>query len=231
MAKIRILIVDDEVSILKLLRVSLEDAGYEVVSAIDGVDAIDKMEGALPHLVILDVTMPRMDGFEVCRRVREWSNVPIIILPARSDKADILKAFNLGADDYVLKPFSVDELNARVKAVLRRNGTGDETAVPPVFTSGNLSIDFAGRQVSVAGNRVDLTPTEFSLLKELTLNSGKVLTYAYLLGKVWGPEYKDEREYLHVFIARLRAKLEGAPSEPKRIVTVSGVGYQFLATS
>ena len=227
MPKTRILVADDEISILKLLGASLKDSGYDIVAAVDGQDAVDKFERESPNLVISDITMPRMDGFELCRRIREWSNVPIIMLTARAEQQDILKAFNLGADDYLIKPFSVDELNARVKAVLRRSGTGDESAGQPVFTSGKLNIDFAARQVSVAGKRIELTPTEYSLLKELTLNSGKVLTYTHLLSRVWGTEYRDEREYLHVFIARLRSKLESAQGS-KHITTVSGVGYQFV---
>lgn len=226
MSKIRILTADDEVSILKLLRASLEEAGYEVTSAIDGIEALAKLDGFLPNLVLLDINMPKMDGFEVCRRIREWSNVSIIMLTARADQSDIIKAFNLGADDYLIKPFSVGELLARVKAVLRRSGTGDDSAAHPAFSSGDLSIDFIGRQVTLSGKKVEFTPTEYSLLKELAVNAGKVLTYTHLLSKVWGPEYRDEREYLHVFIARLRAKVENNRGQ-KRIATVSGVGYQF----
>ena len=227
MNKTRILVVDDELSIIKFLRANLESKGYEVLTAINGAEALQTFEMELPDLVILDIMMPKMDGFEVCRRLREWSQTPIIMLSARGDESDKVKCLDLGADDYITKPFGKDELIARVRAVTRRTETAASMPTQPSFTSGDLEISFAQRRVTVAGKEVKLTPTEYTLLQEFVLNAGKVLTHTHLLNKVWGPEYSEEREYLHVFVRRLRAKLEPAPTNPRYIVTVPGVGYQF----
>jgi len=227
MAKTRILIVDDEISIIKFLRANLLEKGYEVLASMNGVEALETFEKELPDLVVLDIMMPRMDGFEVCRRIREWSQVPIIMLSAIGSEEDKVRCLNLGADDYVTKPFGKDELIARVNAVMRRTTSVAAVPAQPSFARGNLQINFAQRKVTVAGKEVKFTPTEYRLLQELVLNAGKVLTHTHLLNKVWGPEYRDEREYLHVFIPRLRAKLEDDPANPEYIVTVSGVGYQF----
>ena len=227
MNKTRILVVDDELSIIKFLRANLESKGYEVLTAINGAEALQTFEMELPDLVILDIMMPKMDGFEVCRRLREWSQIPIIMLSARGDESDKVKCLDLGADDYITKPFGKDELIARVRAVTRRTETAASMPTQPSFTSGDLEISFAQRRVTVAGKEVKLTPTEYTLLQEFVLNAGKVLTHTHLLNKVWGPEYSEEREYLHVFVRRLRAKLEPAPTNPRYIVTVPGVGYQF----
>jgi len=228
--KKRILIVDDELSILKFLRSNLEDSGYEVTSAANGEEALNTIERELPDLIILDVMMPKMDGFEVCRRLREWSQIPIIMLSARGDERDKVQCLDLGADDYIVKPFGSNELIARVSAVLRRTKTAITSPAKSSITSGDLVMNFAKRQVTRAGEDVKLTPTEYALLQELTVNSGKVLTHTHLLNKVWGPEYRDEREYLHVFVRRLRSKLEADPNNPTYILTVSGVGYQFVDT-
>ena len=225
--KRRILTVDDELSILKFLRSNLEDRGYTVISATNGEEAINIVERELPDLIILDVMMPKMDGFEVCRRLREWSQIPIIMLSARSDESDKVQCLDLGADDYIVKPFSANELVARVSAVLRRTKAASTLPAKSVITRGDLVINLAQRKVTRAGQDIKLTPTEYALLQELAVNSGKVLTHTLLLNKVWGPEYRDEREYLHVFIRRLRAKLEPDPNKPRYITTVSGVGYQF----
>ena len=230
MKKTRILVVDDELSIIKFLRANLEASGYEVLAAMDGAEALQTFEIELPDLVVLDIMMPKMDGFEVCRRLREWSQVPIIMLSARGDVSDKVKCLDLGADDYITKPFGAGELIARVSAVLRRTESAAAVPTQPSFSSGDLEINFAQRKVTIAGKEVKLTPTEYSLLQEFVLNAGKVLTHTHLLSKVWGPEYRDEREYLHVFIPRLRAKLEADPTNPKYIVTISGVGYQFTNT-
>ena len=225
--KERILIVDDELSILKFVRSNLEDRGYVVASATNGEEALHIIGRELPDLIILDVMMPKMDGFEVCRSLREWSQIPIIMLSARGDEKDKVKCLDLGADDYIVKPFGANELMARVSAVLRRTKTAGISVTKSVITSGDLVINFAKRQVTRTGMEVKLTPTEYALLQELALNAGKVLTHTQLLNKVWGPEYRDEREYLHVFVRRLRAKLESDPNHPRYILTVSGVGYQF----
>jgi len=230
MNKTRILVVDDELSIIKFLRANLESKGYEVLTAINGAEALQTFEMELPDLVILDIMMPKMDGFEVCRRLREWSQTPIIMLSARGDESDKVKCLDLGADDYITKPFGASELIARVRAVLRRTEAATTIPTRPSFTSGDLEINFAQRQVTVAGKEVKLTPTEYSLLQEFVLNAGKVLTHTHLLNKVWGLEYREDTQYLHVFVRRLRAKLEPDPRNPRYIVTVPGVGYQFKDT-
>lgn len=227
MDKTRILVVDDELSIIKLLRANLEAGGYEVLAAMNGSEALQKFEIELPDLVILDIMMPKMDGFEVCCRLREWSRVPLIMLSARHDENDKVKCLNLGADDYITKPFGKDELIARVRAVMRRTEPSAAVSSQPSFSTSDLEINFAKRQVTIAGTEVRLTRTEYKLLQELVLNAGKVLTHTQLLHKVWGPEYYDDTQYLHVFVGRLRAKLEADPTNPRYIVTVPGVGYQF----
>jgi len=231
MVKTRILVVDDELSIIKFLRANLEAKGYKVLAAVDGTEALQTFEMELPDLVILDIMMPKIDGFEVCRRLREWSPIPIIMLSARGDESDKVKCLDLGADDYITKPFGAGELIARVKAVLRRTEAAASIPTQPSFTSGDLQINFVKRQVTVAGKEVKMTPTEYSLLQEFVLNAGKVLTHTYLLNKVWGPDYREEREYLHVFVRRLRAKLEPDPTNPEYIMTLPGVGYQFKHTA
>jgi two-component system KDP operon response regulator KdpE len=227
MTKDRILVVDDELSIVKFLRANLETRGYHVLAAMDGEEALSIFERELPDLVILDVMMPRMNGFEVCQRLREWSQTPIIMLSARGDEKDKVKCLDLGADDYITKPFGASELIARVSAVLRRSEKANSAPVQPAFVSDELKINFAQRQVTIDGQEVRLTPIEFALLQELALNAGKVLTHVHLLGRVWGPEYRDEREYLHVFVRRLRKKLETDRIKCRCIVTVPGIGYQL----
>ena len=229
MAKTRILAVDDEPSIRKYLRANLEDNGYEIHTAVDGPDAIKVFEMELPDLVILDIIMPGMDGFEVCRRIREWSQTPIIMLSARGSVDDKVECLDAGADDYMTKPFGARELVARVRAVLRRVDAGQAASVQPSFSSGDLTVNFAARRVTIDGREVKLTPTEYSLLQELVLNADKVLTHDHLLSRVWGPEYRDEREYLRVYAGRLRVKLETDPASPIHIINVPGVGYSFVS--
>jgi len=229
--KTRILVVDDELSIIKFLRANLVDKRYEVLAAMNGIEALEIFEKELPDLMILDIMMPKMDGFEVCRRLREWSQVPIIMLSARGDESDKVKCLDLGADDYITKPFGASELIARVKAVMRRTKTAATIPTQPSFTSGDLQINFVKRQVTVAGKDVKLTPTEYNLLQEFVLNAEKVLTHTHLLNKVWGLEYREDTQYLHVFVRRLRAKLEPDPKNPRHILTVPGVGYQFQDTA
>jgi two-component system KDP operon response regulator KdpE len=231
MNKTRILVVDDELSIIKLLRANLETKGYEVLAAMDGAEALQVIEKELPDLIILDIMMPKIDGFEVCRRIREWSQIPIIMLSARHNVEEKAKCLNSGADDYITKPFGVNELIARVKAILRRTKEAGTIPTAPSFTSGDLKINFVERRVTVAGREVRLTPTEYNLLQALVLNAGKVFPHTTLLSKVWGPEYSGEREYLRVFIGRLRKELETDARNPKYIITVPGVGYQFQAVA
>ena len=230
MVKKRVLVVDDELNIIKFLRSNLESKDYEVLTAMNGAEALNVFEKELPDIVLLDIMMPKVDGFEVCRRLREWTQTPIIMLSARADERDKVKCLDLGADDYITKPFGANELVARVNAVLRRSEAGSSQPARPSFTSGELTVNFANRQVVVAGDEIKLTPTEYSLLQEFVINAGKVLTHTYLLNKVWGPEYGEETEYLHVFTRRLRLKLEFDPADPKYILTVPGIGYQFRGT-
>jgi len=223
----RVLVVDDDLAIIKFLRANLKARDYETLTAMDGAEAIEVIERELPDLIILDIMMPKMDGFEVCQRLREWSQVPIIMLSARGDEKDKVTCLELGADDYLTKPFSIKELMSRIKAVLRRTEAIGTTPTQPSFTAGALEINFAQRRVTVTGKEVKLTPTEFSLLQELVLNAGKVLTHTHLLNKVWGMEYREEREYLRVFIRRLRAKLGRDSTAPQHIINVPAVGYKF----
>ena len=222
-----ILIVDDELSILKYLRANLEAEGYKVLTALNGVQALQTLEAEMPDLVVLDIMMPGMDGLEVCRRLREWSQLPIIMLSAIANEKDKVQCLDLGADDYITKPFGKDEFIARVRAVMRRAEVTSPAPTIPSVKNDNLEINFSKRKITVKGKEVALTSTEYALLQELALNAGKVLTYTHLLRKVWGPDYAEEREYLHVFINRLRAKLEADPKKPRLITTVSGVGYRF----
>ncbi|NLE08465.1 MAG: response regulator transcription factor [Dehalococcoidales bacterium] len=229
--KYHVLVVDDEISIVKLLKSNLESEGYKVSAALSGDDALKLFEAGNHDLLILDINMPGINGFDVCRTIREWSNVPIILLSARVSADDKVTGLNLGADDYITKPFVKKELTARVKAVLRRTQEYGTKTKLPVFTEGALKIDCHQRRVTVEGTEVKLTPTEYNLLQELAVNAGKTLTHAHLLTKVWGAEYKDERDYLYVFIPRLRAKLGDNPENPQYVKTVSGIGYQFAGHS
>ncbi len=183
-------------------------------------------ERVLPDVIVLDVNMPRMDGLEACHRIREWADMPIIILSVRGDEKDKVRALDEGADDYVTKPFGIEELLARIRVALRRS-TG-LTIAAPVFTAGDLEVDLSKRVVKRRGQIVKLTRTEYGLLAYLVSNSGKVLTHRELLHNVWGPEYGEEREYVRVFIAQLRRKIEDDPSNPRFIVTESRIGYRFV---
>lgn len=229
MNKTRILVADDEPSTLKLLRANLETQGYKVFTAINGAEALRIVEMEQPSLVILDIMMPVINGIEVCRRMREWSQVPIIMLSVMDNEISKVKCLDLGADDYITKPFGTGELMGRVRAVLRRTETTAPTPIQSSFTSGNLEVNFTQRQVTVGGKEVRLTPTEYALLQLLVLNVGKVLTHTLLLNKVWGSEYSGERQYLHVFVRRLRTKLESHPANPTYLVTIPGIGYRFKA--
>lgn len=221
----KILVVDDEVPLLRLLRVNLEASGYEVLVATDGAKAVEVAAREQPHLVLLDVLMPEMDGFEACRRIREFSQVPIIMLTAKAREQDKLTGFEAGADDYLTKPFSVKELLARIKAVLRRGQTNGRNGGYPTLQVGGLCIDRSRHRVSVQGREVRLTPTEFKLLSELAAEAGKVVSHRDLLRRVWGPEYGDEVEYLRVYVSHLRRKIEPDPDHPQYLLTVPGVGY------
>ena len=230
MVKTRILVVDDEVNILKYMRANLEASGYQVLTAGDGLEALQTFERELPDLVILDLRMPKMDGFEVCRRIREWSQAPIIVLTALGSQEDKIKCFDLGADDYVTKPFSKNELLARVKALLRRTTLWDERPEPALH-SHDLVIDFAQHRVTMGSQDVKLTATEHKLLSYLARNAGRVITPEQILEKVWSDEYVGETHLLQVAMARLRQKLGDDAKEPRFIVTRIGIGYMFLKPS
>lgn len=223
----RILVVDDDPAIIKFVRANLKADDYDTLAALDGAEAIEVVEREMPDLVILDIMLPRMDGFDVLRRLREWTQIPIIVLSARGDAADKVKCLDLGADDYLSKPFSLEELLARVRAVFRRTEAAGKPATKPSLKFGILEINFAQRSATVAQKEAKLTPTEYALLKELVLNKDKVLTHLQLLSRVWGPEYRDEKDYLHTFVRRIRAKIEPDPATPRYIISVPGVGYQF----
>ena len=223
--KTKVLVVDDEPKIRMFVRANLEARGYEVHIAQDGVEAMEMAGRILPDLIVLDVNMPRMDGIEACRRIREWGDMPIIMLSVRGDENDKVKALDEGADDYITKPFGIEELLARIRVALRRSaGT---TAVAPAITIGHLEIDLANRVVKRGGQIVKLTRTEYELLAYLISHAGKILTHKELLQNVWGPEYGDESEYLRVFIGQLRRKIEDDPSNPSLIVTEPRFGYRF----
>lgn len=221
----RILIVDDEPRYLRLLEANLRTEGYEVITAQDGVQALDVFSAHPIDLVLLDVMMPRLNGFGVCQRLREFSNVPIVILTARGEEQDRVRGLDLGADDYLVKPFSATELLARVRAVLRRAQPPAEVGQARFFVHEDLKIDFARAEVWISEEPISLSATEYRLLLQFTHNIGKILTSEDLLTSVWGVEYKSDKEILWVSIARLRQKLEEDAHNPHHIVTRSGLGY------
>ncbi len=224
----RILVVDDEPRLVRLVRGVLEAVGYQVITAANGEAALELMVMEQPDLILLDILLPEdMDGYEVCRRVREFSDVPIIMLTAKARESDKLTGFDVGADDYLTKPFSSKELIARVKAVLRRSKFPEEVQSTAVFVCGELSINFAQRRVFVRGQEVALTATEYALLRELALNVNCVVLHEELLTSVWGPEYRDDIDYLRAYIRYLRRKIEDEPSRPKYIRNKPGVGYML----
>ena len=224
-----VLIVDDEKTIRDFVQKNLEVRGFRVVVASHGIEALEVFNSQNIDLVILDIMMPHMDGLETTNRIRQISTVPIIILTALGEEADKIHAFDMGADDYLTKPFGVGELLARVKAVLRRSRWSDTTIRPGHIQYGNVSVDLERHEVIVSSVSIDLTPTEFNLLVYMMENSNKVLSHRMILQNVWGPEYGEEHEYLRVYIGHLRQKIEVDPSKPQYIITKRGVGYCFEA--
>jgi len=226
----KVLVVDDEPDVIEVVNLcfGLRWAEAEVSAAKTGEEALKMIEQDRPDIVLLDIVLPGIDGFQVCQEIRSFSDVPIIMLSARDAEMDKVRGLEMGADDYITKPFSHLELLARVRAVMRRYQS-QLPAVGEVFESGDLRIDYASRQVMVRGKPVRLTPTEYSLLFHLSRNAGRVLPHHTLLAKVWGREYTDEIDYLKVYIRRLRQKLEGDPETIGRIVSERGVGYKFVA--
>ncbi len=225
-----ILVVDDETRISRMIRMNLEHDGYEVIEAQSGQQALDLVRSRMPSLVILDVMMPGLDGFETLSILREISQVPVIMLTAKGEEEDRIRGLELGADDYVTKPFSPRELVSRVKAVLRRaeGGAAGGAQQDVIRVDDRLKIDFAKREVWVNDELVKLRPTEYRLLYHLVQNAGWVMTYDQLLTKVWGYEYRDETHYVRLYINYLRQKLEEDPANPKYILTERGVGYRFV---
>jgi len=224
-----ILVVDDEERIVRFVRLNLEHDGFRVVEAYRGMQALDKVRTEMPDLVILDVMMPDMDGFDVLKTIRQASTIPVIMLTAKGEEDDRVRGLELGADDYVTKPFSPRELVSRVRAVLRRNELAVGTGVTgEIVVDERLKLDLSRREVWVEGKLVKLRPTEYRLLYHLVQNAGWVLTYDQLLTKVWGYEYRDEPHYVRLYINYLRQKLEEDPANPKYILTERGVGYRFV---
>src|SRR5574341_1261062 len=226
----KVLVVDDEPDVIEVVNLcfGLRWPEADVMSAHDGEQVLKIIEQEPPDLILLDIVLPGMDGFQTCQEVRRISDVPIVMLSARDSEVDKVRGLEMGADDYITKPFSHLELLARVRAVLRRC-QNQLPAVGETFDSGELRVDYASRQVTVGGKLVRLTPTEYSLLFHLTRNAGRVLPHHTLLAKVWGREYTDEIDYLKVYIRRLRQKLEGDPEEIGQIISERGVGYKFVA--
>lgn len=225
-----VLIVDDEARMRRFMQMNLDLEGYRVIEASNGLEAIDRVREDLPDLVLMDVMMPEVDGFEALRIIRETSTVPVIMLTVRDDESDKVKGLELGADDYVTKPFSPRELASRIKAVLRRidMDSPGPSAGSMVTIDDYLQIDFNRRLVIVGGKEVKLRPTEYRLLYHLVQNAGHVLTHEMILSKVWGYEYRDESQYVRLYITYLRQKIEPDPANPKYILTERGVGYSFI---
>ncbi|HOA21663.1 MAG TPA: response regulator transcription factor [Anaerolineaceae bacterium] len=226
--KNRILVVDDERGLVKLIRLNLEHDGFEVFEANNGAQAMDRLRAVLPDLVLLDVMMPDLDGFQVLRMIREIGSTPVIMLTAKGEENDKVRGLELGADDYVTKPFSPRELTSRIRAVLRRGSFSDQTDTGKIDVDGRLQIDFDRHEIWVDGELVQLRPTEYRLLYHLVKNAGWVLTHDQILSKVWGYEYEDEPHYVRLYINYLRKKIEKDPTNPRYILTERGVGYRFV---
>ena len=224
---INVLVVDDEKSLRDFVRRNLEVRGYHVFTASNGVEALANFQNEKIHLVIMDIMMPHMDGLETTRRIREESHVPIIILTAMGEEIDKVRAFDLGADDYLTKPFGVGELLGRVKAVLRRADWSETGSSEERIVRGEIEMDLERHQVTVQGDVIELTPTEFNLLLYFMKNAGKTLHHRAILQNVWGNEYSDEAEYLRVYVGKLRQKIEVDPSKPAYLHTEHGIGYRF----
>jgi two-component system KDP operon response regulator KdpE len=222
----RILVVDDEIEILRALQRNLTAHGYEVFTARSGEQALDEIAMHRPDLMLLDLGLPGISGLEVCKKVRAESSLPIIVVSVKDTERDKVSALDLGADDYVSKPFGMDEVLARIRVSLRHSAQV-QIGTEPTFVAGPLKVDFAQRVVTVNGAEIKLTPTEYDLLKALIKNNGKIMTRQMLLSQVWGTGYGADAHYLHVYIGQLRRKIEPNPAHPRFILTISGVGYRF----
>jgi DNA-binding response OmpR family regulator len=221
----QILVVDDDPRYVRLMEANLVSAGYKVITALNGLDAIEAVDSSRPDLVLLDVMMPGVDGIEACERIRKFSTVPIVMVTARGDERDRVRGLDVGADDYIVKPYSVTELLARVRAVLRRAQFADSFTQKSVFSHRKLRVDFARAEVFLDEKEVALSATEYRLLLQFVQNQGRVMTSEELLENVWGQSYRDDKEVLWVSISRLRQKLEDNPKKPQYIVTRPGLGY------
>jgi len=227
MKRFSILLVDDEERILNFLKTKLKSLGFEVLLAGNGVEALDQIQGQEPDLVVLDVIMPKMDGFQTLKELRTFSSVPVIMLSARGDDSDRIKGLGLGADDYLPKPFNPDELVARIEAIKRRLNSPERKKTPKELMLHGLNINFDERRITVRGEEVKLTRIEWLLLNELVSNAGHLMVYYDLLARVWGPEYRDDIQILRTCISRIRQKIENDPNNPTIISTVPKTGYIF----
>ena len=227
-SKYKILVVDDEKRMVRFIQLNLEQDGFQVLTAYNGTEALEQVRTQLPDLILLDIMMPDISGFEVLKRIREVNTVPVIMLTAKGEEDDRIQGLELGADDYITKPFSPREMVSRIRAVLRRTRSFKEDHVDLIKVDDRLTIDFSRREVWVEGKIVDLRPTEYRLLYHLVKNAGWVNTHEQLLSKVWGFEYQDEPHYVRLYVNYLRKKLEQDPSNPKYILTERGVGYRFV---
>jgi len=223
----KILVVDDEAQITRVLRTSLRAHRYEIRTAADGVSALDTFHDWKPDLIITDLQMPEMNGIELCREIRKLSNVPIIVLSVKGEEKTKVEALDAGADDYITKPFGIEELLARVRATLRRSLSNPAEEIPAILSDGDFQIELAAHKVTVRGEEMHLTPKEFDLLVFLFQNRGKVVTHRAVLAAIWGGNFTEQTEYLRVFLGQLRKKIEENPSSPKYIVTEPWVGYRF----
>jgi two-component system KDP operon response regulator KdpE len=222
-----VLVVDDEPRYVRWITVNLRASGYRVLTAADGEAAVEITAGQRPDLVLLDIGLPRVDGLEACRRIREFSTVPIIMLTAKAAEADKVAGLDAGADDYLPKPFGPPELLARVRAALRRARYAEAPAAEPTFRHGDLAIDYARHEVTRDGVPLALTPTEYKLLVQLARQAGRVLLAEDLLAAVWGPEYREETQHVRLYVSRLRQKIEPDPEHPRYVLTKPGIGYMF----
>ncbi len=223
----KILQIEDDREFINLTRKWLENAGYEVLTAEDGVEGIRRVYSSRPNLVLLDANVPKMDGWEVCRRIRDMSEIPVLMLTVCNEKTDRLKGFDLGADDYITKPVDFPELVARVQAILRRSDSVPEDDGPSVFHGGEIEVEWRSRQVWVRGKRVKLSPIEYKILACLIKNRGWIVTHEQLLEKAWGPNYIGDKSFVKLYIRYLRQKIEENPHTPRLILTERGVGYYF----
>ena len=220
----RVLVVDDEPQIVRALETTLRGAGYEVDTAVTGEGALTQAAARVPEAVILDLVLPDRSGIDVCRELRSWTQIPIVVLSAVGDERDKVAALDAGADDYVTKPFGIEELLARLRAALRRTGPPGD----PVLRIGELRLDLENRALHRDGTRVQLTPHEFALMRFFALNEGKLLTHRMILREVWGPAYQTESHYLHVYVSQLRRKIEPDPTRPRYLLTEPGAGYRLV---